>query len=1283
MRSRLRTSLRTGLRWGLRLLLLAYFAAGSLILIGRHYLMPEISGQRDWIAARLSEAIGLPVEVAGLTASWPGLHPRLEIDGLRIHDRNGQPALQLARVDAEIGWSTLWNFELRLHRLDIQAPALDLRRDAQGVVWVAGLAVQGEGDGGGSFARWLLDQRRIVVRDARITWHDELRAASPLVLAAVQFELRNFAGHHSFGLRAQPEGDSAELLDVRGNLRGDNLDRLADWQGQLYAELARADIAAWTPWLDLPLEMNRGRGSLRLWFDFDKAQLTALTADLHLNDFDLRLRPDLPRLALARLAGRVTLHRTGKGYSGEIRRLALATHDGIAPPPLSAKLDWVTGGKRAGGELSIDRLDLTLLTGLALHLPLPDALLEQLAVLSPRGQMDELSLRWSGAIEEPSDWSAHGRFAGLALAPHQNLPGFSGISGRFEGSAASGTIHIDSREVQLELPAIFPESTLTLAQLQLEAGWRQREGSTEFQLLRANFHNRDASGEASGSYRYSSTGLGTIDLSARLRQAAGPAVWRYMPLVVNADARHWLQAGIVGGSSDETTLRLKGPLEAFPFADGKQGIFQVKGSIRNGSLHYADGWPPITGIDGDLLFEGVHMRIRGQRAEIMGVALSNVVAEIPHLDAYEEHLTVTGKAQGPTQRFLDFIEASPVGGMIDHFTEPMQAEGKGNLDLRLELPLRKLSNTRVQGKYRFADNRLKVLPALPELSKVEGELGFSESRLEGKALRANLFGGPVNVAVTSAPGGVVKVDAKGSLAAAALRQAYAWPLLDHLSGEAKWTAAIRVKKPGAEVRIESSLEGLSASLPAPFNKSARDALPLLLNAQIDRGRNRDEWSGSLGKLASLRFVMAEKLRGAVGIGQALPASLPPAGFAIGATLPGLDVDAWRRLLLPADNGTSGTTATATATADGVSVTSFDLRSPAVKAWERDFHEVRLSGNETGGRWRLAVDSREALGQLAWEAAGNGKLSGKLARLQIPSATVPAGEATAASAATGTRRPPPDIELQVDDFRYGDMNLGALRVAARRQGEAWQTKLDVRNEAAHLTGEGRWQLDRDQTGLSFKLAIDDAEKLLGRLGLADAVRRGTGQLDGELLWPGTPDDFSLAQLSGKLVADIGKGQFKKLEPGVGRLLGVLSLQSLPRRITLDFRDIFSEGFAFDSIAGKAAIDRGVLRSDELRIRGPAAKILLSGQVSLPDETQTLKVRVQPALGETVAVGAMIANPVVGAVAWLAQKALNDPLDQIFAYEYAVNGSWQEPKVEKISANPGKETTESKEPRENRP
>lgn len=1246
-------NLRRALVWMGRLLLGLYFAIGLTILAGRHFLMPELAGQKSLVEERLAAAIGLPVQIGALGAEWPGLYPQLHIEGLQIHDAAGRPALAFDRVEAEIGWSSLLHFELRLHRLEVFAPQLDLRRDAAGTLFVAGLAMQGESDGG--FARWLLAQSRIVVRDARLSWHDELRGAPPLELHAVNFQLRNFGWHHSFGLSAEPPADVATRLDLRGKLVGSDPADPADWRGELYADVEQADLSALRPWLDLPLEWRRGKGGVRLWVDFADRMPTGFTADLRLADVEMRLRPGLAPLVLEQLDGRLRGRRDGDGYAGEARRLTLATADGIRLPPTDAQFELTLAGRRAGGRFSANVIDIGALAALAGHLPLPEQLHRRLGEFAPRGRLAELEVGWEGVPDAPTHWRAKGSFAGLALAAHKELPGFAGLSGRFAGDAKQGEVKLDSRQLSIALPAVFPEPVLALDALQADAGWHARAGGIEFTLARAAFHNADASGDAAGSYRYTGSGLGEIDLSAKLTRADGSAVWRYMPLVVNKDARDWLQRSIVGGRSDNATLRLKGPLAEFPFRDGKGGIFQVKGTIRGATLDYAPGWPRITGIDGELLFEGVRMLIRAQRGDIMGVALADVRAEIAELDAYEELLTVSGKARGETQRFLDFIEASPVGTRIDHFTEAMRATGRGELDLRLDLPLRRIDTTRVKGAYKFADNVLQVLPVLPPLTAAQGEFGFTGDRLLAKNLRARLLGAPVGADVTTVAGGAVRIDAKGSLTAQGLRQEYAHSAFEHLSGETSWRAAITVKKPAAEVRIESSLEGLASSLPEPFNKSARTPLPLRLDARIDP--QRDEWTGTLGSVAALRLLQAgsgnEAWRGRIAVGTPpqRPAALPERGIALAVVQPQFDLDAWRALATPA-NGSGG-----------LALAALELRSPALRLLQRDFHDVRVDGTQSGGRWRFQVDSREVKGQANWEGAGAGRFTGRFAQLHLPASVV-----TDDGRADETQELPA-IDLAADNFRLRDMALGELRLNAENRDGAWQAKLDLKNEDARLAGEGRWRPSRSapESALKFRLDVEDGEKLLARLGMPDAVRRGDGLVEGDLRWAGTPFRFDLPSMTGRLRADLGKGQFKKLEPGVGRLLGVLSLQSLPRRITLDFRDIFSEGFAFDSIVGEAAVGGGMLRTEELKIRGPAAKILLSGQASLVAETQDLKVRVQPAIGETVAVGAMIANPVAGAVAWAAQKLLNDPLDQVFAYEYAVTGPWSDPQVEKINRN----------------
>jgi uncharacterized protein (TIGR02099 family) len=1249
---------RSVLHWTGRLLLVLYFAAATLILVGRYWIMPEIGMWRGTIEQRLSEAIGLRVEIGGLTANWPGLHPHLVIDKLQLLDPQGEPALALERVDAEIGWTSLLFMELRLHRLEIAAPSLEIRRDASGVFHVAGLPLSGESDSG--FADWLLEQYRIVVRDARIIWRDELRGAPTLELDKLNFVLRNLGRHHSVGLTAEPSGGIAARVDLRANLTGRSLNDLTDWEGATYADLAQLDLAALAPWIELPLEMTRGKGDVKLWFDFAKLMPKSFTADLQLTDLSLRLQPGLPPLALSRVEGRVAGRKTGDDYFGEVKRLSLAADSGIEIPPTQVILKLDMTGRGQGGELRASSIDLAALGGLAEHFPLPQNVRERLQTFAPQGHLKDFSLAWQGPVEAPEHWRIKGGFAGLALAAHKELPGFSGISGRLEGDERSGQVYLDSQGATIMLPAVFPEPTLALSKLEAEIGWRGKPGEMEILFQRVNFTNDDAKGEATGTYRHTGQGPGDIDLAAKLTDAAGNAVWRYMPLAVNKDARDWLRAGIIGGRADSTTLRLKGPLEQFPFRDGRGGIFQVKGQVRGAALNFAPGWPHMTGIDGELFFEGVRMQIRARRGNIMGVTLSDMVAEIPDLDAKDgEMLTVTGRAKGETQRFLDFIEASPVGARIDHFTETMKATGNGDLDLKLIMPLRHVVDTQVQGRYRFADNRLEVLQALPPFTAVQGELSFTSDKLQAKNLRARFLDQPMTVEVASQPGGTVRIGATGSLEANALRRFYGLRALEHLSGETPWRGTLNVKKPAAELRIESELRGLASSLPEPFNKSALTALPLSVTGRIEAQRN--EWTAALGTTAGLRLQrQGDSWRGRIALGEATvrqSAAIPQLGLALVAQLPRIDVDAWQALLPTGNNGDADKAASLPP------LTVIDLRSPELIAAHRPFHDVQLQATRSDARWQATLSSREVQGQLNWEEKGAGRITGRFARLHLPSNTGAASEDPPHDAT----REMPAVDLAIDSFRYGDLALGELRVKAENREGAWQAKLDVKNDAAKLSGDGRWRPGRvaPETALSFKLDMNNAEKLLDRMGMPDAVRRGDGEIEGDVRWAGSPFAFDLPSLSGNIKANIGKGQFKKLEPGVGRLLGVLSLQSLPRRITLDFRDIFSEGFAFDSITGAATIAKGVMTTDELSIRGPSAKVLLSGQADLVAETQNLKVRVQPAIGETLAVGAMIANPAAGAVAWAAQKILKDPLDQIFAFEYAVTGGWSNPQVEKLA------------------
>jgi len=126
-----------------------------------------------------------------------------------------------------------------------------------------------------------------------------------------------------------------------------------------------------------------------------------------------------------------------------------------------------------------------------------------------------------------------------------------------------------------------------------------------------------------------------------------------------------------------------------------------------------------------------------------------------------------------------------------------------------------------------------------------------------------------------------------------------------------------------------------------------------------------------------------------------------------------------------------------------------------------------------------------------------------------------------------------------------------------------------------------------------------------------------------------------------------------------------LQALPKRLTLDFNDVFSEGFQFDSIESDAKVKEGILTTQNFAISGSSAKVTMAGKVDLNTETQDLHIKVLPTLGDSVSlISAFAAGPVAGVGALIMNKILGNPLDKLVSFEYNVSGTWDDPNVVKV-------------------
>ncbi len=218
---------------------------------------------------------------------------------------------------------------------------------------------------------------------------------------------------------------------------------------------------------------------------------------------------------------------------------------------------------------------------------------------------------------------------------------------------------------------------------------------------------------------------------------------------------------------------------------------------------------------------------------------------------------------------------------------------------------------------------------------------------------------------------------------------------------------------------------------------------------------------------------------------------------------------------------------------------------------------------------------------------------------------------------------------------------------------------------NVTGDWVGRGSASRTSMSTAIDSQDLGALLDQLGFKDHLKGGKGKVQFDANWPGGPSAFALAAIRGRLRVDARDGQLLELEPGAGRVLGLLSIAQLPRRVLLDFRDFFSKGFAFNRIGGGVQVANGQARTDDMVIEGPAAEIRIRGSTNLAAQQFNQTIEVLPRSGNLLTVvGAVAGGPLGAAVGAAANAVLRKPLGELGAKTYRVTGPWKDPEVELI-------------------
>ncbi len=1316
--------LRRSLIWLARFAIVTSAAFAVLIAIAiislRYYLLPDIELYHDRITTSLSNAIGSTVTIGKIEGDWQGLQPRLNFSDVRIFDERQLPALVLPGINGSVSWMSLFSAELRLASLEISKPELLVRRDEHGKIYFGGLAISKQGDDK-DLSDWLLHQSRMVLRDALVVWVDEQRAAPPLVLQQVNLRIESFFNHHLFALRALPPPELATRLDLRGDLHGGSFDDIGDWRGQFFTQLDYTDMTGWRSWLDMPGEFSRGRGALRGWLGIRNGQMDQIIADLDLRDVSTKLSEDLPEMNVIGLRGRITWHELADGFEISTRHFAVRLQDGIElkPTDFYIRTQLASDSQPAGGEVRANQLHLETIAALTKYIRLEEGLRAKLKAYAPNGKLTNLDVQWQGAVEKPDRYKIKGRFENIGLHQFGDLPGFSGLTLDVDGNEEAGRISINSRQLKVDAPGIMREP-LSFATLTGQAGWQRKRGELTINVSNIAAANEDMAGNMYGSYQTKRGTRGILDLTAKLTRGDIRSAARYTPLVaLHKEGNDWLNNALLAGHTEDFRIRIKGNLSDFPQDGTKNVIIKIGGHARDAVLEFGKEWPRIENISGEFLINGNKLEVKSSSANILGARLQNVSVSLPDMMSASLPLEIKGEADAASDEFLKFIQLSPVRGYIDGFTDGISSSGNSHLSLYARIPLLGNDPVQVSGNIQVHDNDINLGKEVPHLLNTRGVLSFTESGIKASGVTSEILGGPASVNLQTVEAGAIHATIQGRSDIDALRSRDHHPVLGYLHGRTEWEADIKVFRKSAQVIVTSDLRGISSALPQPFAKPANETLPIRIE-KSGASDGTDIITMQLGEMLSTRLERHEE-NGAMVIKQGIidlgnieqkvrPVTMRgKGGIWLVGHLPLLSVQGWEKFAGKTDSA-----------GPAMSIGGANLHIDKVEGYGLNIGNLSVNAARRGEALHVQLSSSTLNGEVVWLPHGfenEGKLSARLLNFtlmdeeQPPLSSKPEESLIPAKGDMADKLHPehlPALELAIEDLQLKDKHIGRFELVGHPDGKDWRMRrLRITNPDGSLMGDGIWYSETSSIGnsdftlafgrdeavfhqgvagrtgmqsqVSLQLDISDAGKILARYGYPNTVKGGSGKLVSNMTWVGSPDEFNYASLNGTLKLDTGKGRFVKMKPGVGKLLSILSLQALPRHITLDFTDVFSEGFQFDNINGNATIKDGVLESQDFHIDGSSAKVTLKGSVDLNNETQNLRVRVLPTLGASVSlIGAFTAGPAVGLGTLLLSKVLGDPLDKLVSFEYNVSGTWSDPDVVKVArAQPQQNNTNEQE------
>lgn len=1266
--------------------------------------LPEIGGYRQQTQDWISQYMNYPVEISNIDADWNSWTPNLHLHQVSILDPVlKEPILNFNSVLISIDiFRSLVRNEITPETITVSDLSLTLIRRQDGSITASKYLPNQFNDkqlNNDSLAKWFLAQKNILVKKAQITLFDLNDDDEPLLLSDVTLHMRNN------DYRTQIEG-SAILPDYYGHILNFAFDATGDvltpdWSGEMYFEGKSINISPLLAEIeDLDIQDHEGTGDIKIWSTWNRAKLRKIEGEVKL--YELTLADQQSKIYIQKIAGQfIANRRADKGVEFSFDLEELITPYGEWPKTIiSLRKIYVHDYNKYRYTASASYLNLDDIDPFLKIFPSLSNKFSSLNNFELSGTLKNSVLKYDPTLETSEQVYFESEFSHLNGEFNVYSLRLDGLNGHVQGTQGSGSLRIESSSIQLESENLLFHP-LTFYELNTELAWEFQNNNLFLSTELLDTHTHDFNLKLKGDLEFNQDkSLPFVDILLELSNGELDKVVNYLPAKTPEKVSNWLKNSLVTGEIPSAKFIFRGWLEEYPF-NHREGIFQGLAKVNHGTLDYHPAWPPIDKINADVIFNGDSLTVDASSGNFFDAEITEVSAVLKNLAAkgLKKSVSINGHINGELKDGLLFIKNSPLqkNQSLKNLLS-QNISGSLGLDLILDIPLPS-GSILVSGALSLHDTLLDSEDIGIKLTELNGTIDFTQNSVLAEGIEAFYFNHPVELSVTSIDGSPTKSTLSGSadkqfISAQLLHH---FPALDSLKAELEkritgsclWEASIintkshnpnnhsNIKK---QLVITSTLGGLSLDLPAPLSKTDESTSFKLSIKSLD-GNQREiniQYADILNGIINLDESNSER-----SVITPLPFGDHPIAvnkgeqISIIGNIKHLVADEWFDLIQKKANDGN-------LKANDKPV-SLDIEIGSLKLINQNFHNVGLKLNNVNSDYQLNIQAEDVSGDIyLGQLADNMPIEINLQKLNLVK-----NEPEDASQKQTYKIIPdtiPSLNIEISELVYDDIKLGQMNLITSKLDNGLSVdKINIQKTSMEIDGTGTWQIINNEHHSNFKLALNTAsmKTMLETFNYdVAAIEEGETNLTLNAQWEGTPIDFSPINLNGTLDMKIEKGRFTDVNPAAGRLFGLLSLQTLPRRLSLDFSDLFGKGLAFDNIEGHFSIENGNAYTNNLIMSGPSVDINISGRTGLVEQDYDQIATITPKMTNSLPMASAIFGPIgigVGAVIYLASEvfqSIPEKIDTLLRKQYSITGAWNTPKVTKIKRGEEFEKKEKK-------